>query len=76
MKQKNKFLEADEEHRFAISKDLTADTTFNLTCAAGSGAPATINTDLSKGVKGAANNLFVSAGLVGISAMLTTLMLL
>lgn len=37
-------------YRFAVSKDLTADTTFNLTCPAGSGAPVAINTDLKKGV--------------------------
>lgn len=36
--------------RFAVSKDLTADTTFNLTCPAGSGAPVAVNTDLKKGV--------------------------
>ncbi|KAH6666607.1 glucan 1,3-beta-glucosidase [Halenospora varia] len=39
------------QEKFAISKSLSADTTFNLTCPAGSGAPASVNTDASKGVK-------------------------
>ena len=66
--------------RFAVSKDVSAETTFNLTCAAGSGAPATINTDLSKRVssdkKDGAAQLMGSMGMVGFVAVLSAVFML
>ncbi|PVH77874.1 glycoside hydrolase family 17 protein [Cadophora sp. DSE1049] len=68
------------EEKFALSKDVSAETTFNLTCAAGSGAPATINTDLSKGVssdkKDGAAQLMGSMGVVGLVAVLSAVLML
>ncbi|KAH8648947.1 GPI-anchored cell wall beta-1,3-endoglucanase EglC [Tricladium varicosporioides] len=49
------------QEKFAISKSLSADTSFNLTCPAGSGAPTSVNIDASKGVKKS------SAGYSGVS---------
>lgn len=63
--------------RFAVSKDVSAETTFNLTCAAGSGAPATINTDLSKGVKkSSAAQLMGSVGIICLVSVLSAVVLM
>ncbi|KAG4444377.1 hypothetical protein IFR05_000142 [Cadophora sp. M221] len=63
--------------KFAVSKDVSAETTFNLTCAAGSGAPATINTDLSKGVKkSSATQLMRSVEIIGLVSVLSVVVLM
>ncbi|KAK0122069.1 hypothetical protein ONS95_010333 [Cadophora gregata] len=66
--------------KFAVSKDVTAETTYNLTCPAGSGAPASVNTDLSKGVssdkKDGAPQMVGSIGFVGLVAILSAVMML
>lgn len=61
----------DNDAKFAITADLSAtQTAFNLTCPAGSGAPASVNTEPPKGKDNAASYMKGSVGLAVVAGAL------